>query len=70
VRQIGGEPAALPSGAKPICWGVRDKSSSARTHITAAMIEPINIVASGNPNRSIAATQSGEKMTPPILPPL
>jgi hypothetical protein len=60
----------LPSGAEPSWWGLRDKTLSARIHITAAMTEPINTVAIGNPKRSIAATQSGEKMTPPILPPL
>src|SRR5262245_47575755 len=59
-----------PSGAKPMGWGVRENSFRARPHITAAMAEPISAVAIGNPRRSIAAGQSGEKMTPPILPPL
>ena len=35
-----------------------------------AMQAPIAPAASGNPSAPMAATHSGEKITPPMLPPL
>jgi hypothetical protein len=59
-----------PSGVNFICWGVRANTRSARIHIVAAITTPIAAAAIENPTALIAAAQSGEKTTPPRLPPL
>ena len=63
-------PGPSPSGVSPIASGVRENTRSASTHIVTATTRPIAAAASGKPSEPIAATHSGEKMTPPMLPPL
>ena len=63
-------PAASPSGERPISWGVREKIFAARIHTVSTMVRPIAAAASGKPAIPIAATQRGEKTTPPMLAPL
>src|SRR5262249_49085329 len=68
TTDVGGAPG--PSGVNPICCGVRENSVDASTHMMAAMTNAIAAAATGKPSIPIAATQSGEKITPPTLPPL
>jgi hypothetical protein len=70
ARQAVGPHGPSSSGVNPICCGVRDSTEPARTHMVSAAATPIAAAAIGNPKRPIAATQSGEKITPPMLPPL
>ena len=70
MTDTAGVPGASPSGSNPICCGVREKMRSASIHIVSAMTIPIAAAAVGNPSAPIAITHSGEKMTPPMLPPL
>ena len=66
VTEVGWVPRTSPSGANPICCGARANTESARTRIVSAMTRPI----AENPSAPIATTQSGEKITPPMLAPL
>src|SRR5215469_12445662 len=59
-----------PSGFKPICCGVREIKRSARSQTVNSMTKLITAAACENPSNPIEPTQSGEKITPPILPPL
>ena len=70
VTDVAGVPGASPSGVRPICCGVRESTASVSTHMVTAMKPPMAAAASGNPSAPIAATHSGEKITPPMLPPL
>lgn len=59
-----------PSGHKPMCCGVRENKWSARNPTVNTMTRLIAAAAIENPSVPIAFTQSGEKITPPTLPPL
>src|SRR4051812_173389 len=63
-------PGASPSGASPICCGVRAKNFAARTHTVMIAARPTTAAAAGNPIAAIANTQSGEKISPAKLAPL
>ena len=52
VTDAAGAPGASPSGVNPICWGVRENTASASTHIVTAMQRPIAAAASGKSQRA------------------
>src|SRR5438477_8918506 len=70
VTEVAGMLGRFPSGARPIWCGVRENKRSARSHTVSTMAKLIAAADFGNPSMPIAATQSGEKITPPMLPPL
>ena len=69
-RKAAGLLGGPPSGANPISFGVGENKPSASTHIVATITRPTTAAALANPKVAIAATQRGEKITPPMLPPL
>ena len=62
--------AVLPSGTNPISSGRFEKYRLDSIQIETIITAPIAIVAPAKPSQPIAATQSGENMTPPMLAPL
>src|SRR2546423_5527542 len=70
VTGTGGMPGASPSGAIPICCGVRMKNFRANTDTVMTVARPTTAAAAGNPINAIANTHSGEKIRPAKLAPL
>src|SRR5262245_55613222 len=59
-----------PSGVSPISCGVRENTVAERVHMAIVMTIAIVAAALANPSMLIVATHNGEKITPPMLPPL
>ena len=70
TMEAAGVSVPAPSGARPICCGVRENKTPARTQIVTTTTAPIAAAAGVNPTSPIAVTHSGENTTPPMLAPL